>query len=253
MNSIYTSRGMSNANSGFCAMFNNTINVCKLHQDIFRNNNILILESEIEDLFSFKEINENKDYTYDIESHFNELVSSGNYDNSSNAHTIADYNKILEKNKTYNDIFQIKDISEYNKELIKFIDDKTLSIHIRGTDKYLEIEPPNTKIIESYIDNMLNNNDITSIFLATDDILYRKLLIDKYGDILKYREQNISMDGKPIHRIPDRSKINKDLMIDIYLLSKSKYFLYSFSNVSYLALVMGIENFKKIKCINEAI
>ena len=253
MNSIYTSRGMSNINSGFCAMFNNTINVCKIHQEIFKNNNILIRENEIESLFNLRCIDNKYDYQYDIESYFNELVISGNYDNSSNAHTIADYNKILEKNKTFNDIFELRNIIEYENELVEFIDDKTLSIHIRGTDKYLEVKPPNTEIIEKHIYDMLNNNDITSIFLATDDIVYRNLLKSKFGNIIKYREQNISLDGKPIHRIPDRSNINKDLMMDIYLLSKSKYFLYSFSNVSYLALIMGINNFKKIKCINETI
>ena len=41
------------------------------------------------------------------------------------------------------------------------------------------------------------------------------------------------------------------MVLDAYLLSETKYFLYCFSNVSYLALTMGINNFKKIDCINE--
>ena len=85
-----------------------------------------------------------------------------------------------------------------------------------------------------------------------DDMFYIDKIISRFGNIVKYyKDKTISLDGRPLHFIDDRTKLNKELMTDVYLLSESKYFLYCFSNVSYLALTMGINNFKKIKCINE--
>jgi hypothetical protein len=148
--------------------------------------------------------------------------------------------------------FKLKDNEYYEVEKNKYINDKTLSIHIRGTDKSSEINPPSINSIFSKVEEMIDNNEIDNIFLATDDIFYINNMISRFGSIVKYRKnKKISFDGRPLHFIDDRTELNKELMIDVYLLSESKYFLYCFSNVSYLALTMGINNFKKIKCINE--
>ncbi len=252
MRSVYSSRGMTKNHAGFCVIFNNCINVCKLHQEKFNNSDVLVDVPEINNLFNLRNIKD-LPYTYDIESVFVDLVVKGLYDNSSNAHVICDSDKLIAKNKIYNEFFELKNIEDYEKEALKFIDDKTLAIQLRGTDKHNEVTPPSVEQIESHIKQMLSNNTINSIFLSTDDIVYQNLLIEKFGDIVKYRDKDISMNGNPLHFIDDRTELNKDLMMDIYLLSKSKYFLYSFSNVSYLALTIGINNFEKIKCLNEAV
>lgn len=247
MKSFYRANGMNKNKAGFGAIFNNTINVCKYHYEKFNNNDIFIDNDEINDLFETKDINKSE-CSYDLEKSYDDSM----YPNPSNAHVLCDIESVKEKNRILNIFFKLKDIEYYEVEKNKFINDKTLSIHIRGTDKSSEINPPNINSIFSKVQEMIDNNEIDNIFLATDDIFYINNMILRFGSMVKYRkDRTISFDGRPLHFIDDRTKLNKELMTDVYLLSESKYFLYCFSNVSYLALTMGINNFKKIKCINE--
>ena len=248
MKSFYRASGMNKNRAGFGAIFNNTVNVCKYHYEKFNNNNIFIDNNEINEIFYTKEINNKDEYLYDLEKSYDNSM----YPNPSNAHVICDIEKVKEKNKIFNIFFKLKDIEYYEFEKNKYINDKTLSIHIRGTDKSSEVTPPNIEYIFSNIQEMIDNNEIDNIFLATDDMFYIDKITSRFGNIVKYyKDKTISLDGRPLHFIDDRIKLNKELMTDVYLLSESKYFLYCFSNVSYLALTMGINNFKKIKCINE--
>jgi len=238
--------------AGFCATLNNTINICLHHYNIFNNYDVLLKVPEIDEIFDYKaSLNafNDSDYTYDIASDFKYGISQ-KYDNSSNAHVIADKEKITKKNSIFENIFILKNNNLYEEERLKFINDKTLAIQLRGTDKSREVTPPNFQNIKKNIDEMLLNNDIDNIFLATDDMVYQNFLISEYGDIVKFRNKTISKDGNPIHFIEDRTLINFEVMLDVYLLSKANYFLYTFSNVSYAALTLGINNFKKINCLN---
>lgn len=61
----------------------------------------------------------------------------------------------------------------------------------------------------------------------------------------------ISYDGNPLHFSNNRKKTNKDFLLDVYVLSNCNYFLYCYSNVSYLALTLGFEKQKHIKNIND--
>ena len=247
MKSFYRASGMKKNICGFGAIFNNTINVCKYHYEKFNNNDIFIDNDEINELFETKDVNKSE-YLYDLEKSYDESM----YSNPSNAHVLCDIESVKEKNKILNIFFKLKDNEYYEFEKNKYINDKTLSIHIRGTDKNSEIKPPSINSIFSKVQEMIDNNEIDNIFLATDDIFYINSMTSKFGSIVKYRkDRKISFDGRPLHFIDNRTELNKELMTDVYLLSKSKYFLYCFSNVSYLALTMGINNFKKIKCINE--
>ena len=249
MISIYRSRSMSKKISGFGVIVNNAINVCSYHYDKFNNYNIKIDVGEINDLFNTRDFV--SDSYYDIESDFNNLVVSGLYDNSSNSHVICDYEKVLKKNSVFESIFKLKYLDDY--KLSNLVNDKTLAIHLRGTDKSKEITPINTNQIINHIKNMIDNYDIDNIFISTDDIFYRNLLISEFGNMIRFNDHCISLDSNPIHFIDNRVDINKEMIKDVYLISQSPYFLYSFSNVSYLALTMGIKNFKKINCLNENI
>lgn len=248
MKSFYKAVGMSKSHAGFCAIFNNTVNVCKYHFEIFNNNDILIQNDEINELFETKKIDNIFDYDFDLEKSYDD----SKFPNPSNAHVICDYNLVKEKNRIFNTFFKLKDIKQYESEKNNFINDNTLSIHIRGTDKSTEVNPPGLDLIYYKIDEMLRlYSNIDNIFLATDDIYYVNNLQSRYGDKLRFRkDKKISIDGRPIHFIEDRTLINRELMLDVYLLSQSKYFLYCFSNVSYLALTLGINNFIKIDCLN---
>jgi hypothetical protein len=239
--------GMNKNWAGFGSIFNNTVNVCKYHYEKFNNFDVLIEHDEINCIFETPVISDKSEYTYDLEKSYDESM----YPNPSNAHVLCNVEQVKEKNKIFNMFFKLKDLEYYELERSKYINDKTLAVHIRGTDKCSEIVPPNLDHIFLKVQEMIDENEIDNIFLATDDMYYVNSMKLKFGDIVKYRETNtISLDSCPIHLIEDRTKINKEVMIDIYLLSESKYFLYCFSNVSYLALTMGINNFKQINCLN---
>lgn len=249
MISIYKSKLFSKKKSGFAVIVNGAINICSHHYNKFNNYNIKIDVDEINELFITKDFLSEK--YYDIEADFNNLVISGLYDNSSNSHVVCDYDKVIKKNLVFENIFKLKYLDDYKSN--NLVNDKTLAIHLRGTDKYTEIIPINANQIINHIKNMIDNYDIDNIFISTDDIFYRNLLISEFGNMVRFNDHIISLDSKPIHFIDNRIDINKQLIKDVYLLSQSPYFLYSFSNVSYLALTMGIKNFKKINCLNEDI
>jgi hypothetical protein len=124
-------------------------------------------------------------------------------------------------------------------------------LQIRGTDKTSEIPRISDNVIIESITKMLNDNQLNKVFLSTDDNYYLELIKNNFKEILIYNENNlISHDGNPIHFSNDRKKINKDVLLDVYLLSNCEYFLYCYSNVSYLALTLGSQKQKYIKNIN---
>ena len=129
------------------------------------------------------------------------------------------------------------------------IDDNTLGIQIRGTDKKNELPELEIEKIFSLIDQF----DKQKIFLATDDKKYLDLILNRYGDRIIYDSSlQISSNSQSLHHnCTDRFKINEEVLSSVYLLSKCKYFLYSFSNVSLLALIMGAQNFKFIDYLNK--
>ena len=102
------------------------------------------------------------------------------------------------------------------------------------------------------IDRTFNKNQIIILNYNSLNQNQRKYFEKNFSNYkIVYTEKNVSKDGRPIHfDLSNRKKLNQELMIDVYLLSKSKYFLYCFSNVSYLALIMGIHDFDKIDCVN---
>ena len=243
---------------GFCCWFNIHINIIKHHEDLYNNYEVLFEDPENEKIFNIKKPQfDLTTYTNDIGQEYHRSMINGSIDNYSNAHTICDESrlpKLKQKNRIFNEFFSLKNLSLYVEEENKYLTNKTLGIHIRGTDTDAMGRYNNEQNIFSHIEYMLNNHEIDNIFLATDDIRYQNLLIEKYGQIVKYKnDKTISHDGKIYIYVEDRSDLNQEVMIDVYLLSKCKYLLYSFSNVSYLALTMGIENFSKILCFAEEI
>jgi hypothetical protein len=237
-----------NKQGGFCVILNNSINVCLQYYKIYKNYNLYLDIPELDQIFDFG--NQNIENIENIEN-FEPIWINSNFDNSSNAHVVCDIQKLREKNRIFNLFFPFKNLDFFENESNKFINDTTLGLHIRGTDKFTEIVPPNIDSVISNIRSILNDSIVNNIFLATDDKYYKDIILNEFGDLVKTRDVTISLDRKPIHFIDDRSNINLEVMTDVYLLSKCSHFFYCFSNVSYSALILGIDNFKKIECINE--
>lgn len=236
---------------GFCSIVCGIIDMALEHYIVNDNYNIQISEDQTLNLFD--NISPKTNQSYDVgswwlERYFSNQIYQGQY----NAHTPANIENLKLKNKVYNNILKIK--NEYlekfeSKRLELGIDQDTLAIQIRGTDKKEELPEIRIETIFSLIDKTKKEK----IFVSTDDEYYLNGLLNRYGNkIIFDKSLQISSGSQSIHHnCSNRLQINEEVLSSVYLLSKCNYFLYSFSNVSLLALIMGIDNFKFIDYINK--
>jgi hypothetical protein len=242
---------------GFCSIVCGIIDMAMEHYIENNNFNVKVGEPQTLELFdniSLKTNNQTFAFSdYDVGPWWLEKFFSNKiYQNEYNAHTPANIDNLKIKNKVYNNILRVKE--EYlqkfkTKEKELGIDENTLGIQIRGTDKKQEL--PEIKI-ESII-KLIEQTKIEKIFVSTDDKNYLDPLLDRYGNRIIYDKSiTISCDSQSLHHnCSNRSQINEEVLSSVYLLSKCNYFLYSFSNVSLLALIMGVNNFKFIDYLNK--
>tara|TARA_R110001599_G_scaffold166503_1_gene355992 strand:+ start:5327 stop:6103 length:777 start_codon:yes stop_codon:yes gene_type:complete len=240
---------------GFCSIINQIIDIAILHNKLYGDYNINIEDNQILSLFNVK-TNNTSGETYDAGVRFLDEFFGGNIDNSNNAHTIPNQENLLVKNETLNSILEIKpEIEpEFKRKINELIGDEPfLGVQLRGTDKKKEIpETTNEKIIEG-IDAALKETNLKKIFLATDDIKYVNLIVDTYGDemVIINKDNIFSTDSIPIHITQKKHIININVLRDVYFLKHSSYICYTYSNVGYLAMIMGIKNIKNFKVLNK--
>ena len=136
-----------------------------------------------------------------------------------------------------------------NKKIDLEIDEDTLGVQIRGTDKKQEL--PEIQIESIF--NLIDSTKKQKIFVATDDKYYLNCLLNRYGERIIYDDSlQISSGSQSIHHnCSNRSQVNEEVLSSVYLLSKCSHFLYSFSNVSLLALILGINDFQFIDYLNK--
>ena len=221
---------------GFCSIVCAIIDIALEHYSVYDDCDCEVLESQTLELFDSIHKGESE---YDagpwwLERFFSNKLHHSEY----SAHTVANPSNLILKNMILQNILSIK-----KDKLLKFenkykdlgLTNRTLAVQIRGTDKNTEIEEPNIENIICKIDSYLESNLVDNIFLATDDTKFFDKLKSHYGDLLLYdNEVRMSEDGTPLHRLSDRCK----------------HFLYSFSNVSLLALIMGANTQETIVNLN---
>jgi hypothetical protein len=217
------------------------------------NDNFNIEISESQTLSLFDNISPKNNHTYEVGSWWLERYFSNQiYEFQYNAHTPANLDNLKIKNKVYNKILKIKDeyLDKFNRKKLELgIDEDTLGIQIRGTDKKQEL--PEIQI-ESIFDSIDKVNK-QKIFVSTDDKYYLDGLLNRYGERIVYDNSlQISSGSESIHHnCLNRSQINEEVLSSVYLLSECSHFLYSFSNVSLLALITGVNNFQFVDYLNK--
>lgn len=236
---------------GFCSIVCGIIDMSLEHYIVNNNFNIKIEENQTLNLFD--NISSQTNETYDVGSWWLErYLSNQIYQGQYNAHTPANIDNLKIKNKVYTNILKIKNqyLEKFeNKRLRLGIDNNTLGVQVRGTDKKIEL--PEIQIESIF--NLIDSYNKEKIFVATDDKYYLNSLLSKYGNRIIYDDTiQISSGSQSIHHnCSNRSKVNEEVLSNVYLLSRCKYFLYSFSNVSLLALIMGANNFQSIDFLNK--
>jgi hypothetical protein len=235
---------------GFCSIVCGIIDISLEHYIV--NNDFEIKINEPQTLRLFDNISPKTNKTYDAGSWWLERYFSNQiYQPEYNAHTPSNIDNLKIKNKVYNQILKIKDeyLEAFEIKRKNYnIDGNTLGVQIRGTDKKTEL--PEIKIENIY--SMIDSNIKEKIFVATDDKSYLDALIERYGNRIVYDSSvTISNNKEPLHLSTcDRPKINEEVLSNVYLLSCCGSFLYSFSNVSLLALIMGVYNFETFYHLN---
>jgi hypothetical protein len=238
---------------GFCSIVCAIIDIALEHYSVYDNLNCNIFESQTLKLFD--NVYEDGDDEYDagswwLDRFFQNQLHHSDY----TAHTIANVENLKLKNKVFDSILKIKDDKRklFEKKFADLgITNKTLGIQIRGTDKKNEIPEPSIDNIIQKIDRYFDMVDIQNIFLATDDIKYLNPIKERYGNVVVYDDTiHISSDNAPLHNLPNRDIINEEVLSSVFILSSCSHFLYSFSNVSLLALIMGANHHKTILNLN---
>ncbi len=235
---------------GFCSIVCGIVDMALEHYIVNDNFNIEVVESQTLNLFDNISPKSNQSYnvgSWWLERYFSNQIYQGQY----NAHTPANIDNLKVKNKVYNNILRIKDeyVEKFENKRVKLgIDGDTLGVQIRGTDKKEELPEIEIETVFELIDS----NDREKIFVATDDKYYLDYLLDRYGSRIIYDSTlQISSGSQSIHHnCLNRSQVNEEVLSSVYLLSKCSHFLYSFSNVSLLALIIGINDFEFIDYLN---
>lgn len=236
---------------GFCSIVCGIIDMALEHYIATNNFNLEISETQTLNLFDNISPKTNRKYdvgSWWLERYFSNQIYQGQY----NAHTPANLDNLKIKNKVYNQILKIKDeyLDKFEKKRLELgLDENTLGVQIRGTDKKQEL--PEIEIQNIF--NLIDKLEKKKIFVATDDKYYLDCLLNRYDERIIYDDSlQISNGSQSLHHnCSDRSQINEEVLSSVYLLSKCSYFLYSFSNVSLLALIMGVNNFQFINHLNK--
>lgn len=238
---------------GFCSIVNQIIDIAILHNNRYGDYNVIVDDSQI--LRFFNQKNTFIGDEYDAGVLFLNEFFNGRIQNTFNAHTLPNYSDLKLKNTSLNNILELKSevVKDFNRKLNELLgDEKYIGVQLRGTDKKNEIEEtPDNKIIEG-INTALGDSGLTKIFLATDDMKYVDLIRSNYSEdmVVINHDNTFSLDGKPIHTTFERNKINLDVLRDVYLLKNSTYLCYMYSNVSHLAMIMGVDTIKEFKLLN---
>ena len=134
----------------------------------------------------------------------------------------------------------------------KYLKDKTLSIHLRGTDKFHPIyghhknlrNEQNFSNIEKIIKLKMNRYKIKKIFLASDDKEYIKLVKNEFQKKMIKMNSTIFSDKDGVHRDniyqneDFKTKLGEEAILDSILMSKCSYSLLSQSNLSLVSILL---------------
>jgi hypothetical protein len=157
-------------------------------------------------------------------------------------------------NFIYNNFITLKDdVKSLIKKETTDINEKTLGVHIRKTDKFMVDKfnepmafPIDDNLVFEIIDNKIS--DFEKIFLATDCTETYNLYKKRYGSILLDNERIRGYGKKSIHTGNKLNGYKKGLecLLDSYILSNCGFLIRSTSNLSLFSMFMNLN----LQCIN---
>jgi len=160
----------------------------------------------------------------------------------SNAHSDPILESLKKKHQTFTMKFAFRDPEL--KALERNPDERILGVHLRGTDKFKEIVPPSTMQIRRRISAIISQNKIEKVYLATDDKKYETMMKKHFSNFLVESDRAfLGSSRKPTHlgglSADELGEVDYQALRDAVILSQCSHFLYSYSNLSYFALMLG--------------
>lgn len=234
---------------GFTSIINQIIDIALHHKDKYGNLDVDIHQPQFDGIFSLTKKYGTYDYDPSV-SFLNDFFIGATKHNIFNAHTDINLDNLIERKNVFDELFKFErgfyELVLKTKESL-LIDENMLGLQLRGTDKNIEIPRIDDTTLLKNIDNIINKNNIDRIFLATDDVRYYDLIVSKYGEMVTINHgKTMSSDGTPLHFNGDRVRLNKEVLLDVLLLSNCGYLVYTLSNVGFLSSMFGVNKLKTI-------
>lgn len=154
------------------------------------------------------------------------------------------YNNLITPFIKPNQIIQNKVDAFFDKHLAG---NYTIGIHIRGTDKAIEIKPVPVETIIQIANDLAAQIPNCQFFVATDDNALLEIAKNTLNGKVIYYDSHRSTNGKPIHNGNDKPSDNskailgEEVLIETLLLAKCNKFIHTASNVSISALLFNPE------------
>lgn len=170
------------------------------------------------------------------------------------AHHVASKANLTAKKGAMDSILALKDIETLEDQVMNLIAPGTLGIHLRGTDKRSEVIPPSMMSIRQSIDSFIRAHPVNHIFLSTDDFKYVKFMERYWPDLVVPRDYPMPKNNrKPLHLNlgSDAEVLQADqtAIKDAVALAHCDFFMYSASNLSHFALILGADCHREIQSL----
>lgn len=178
------------------------------------------------------------------------------YTSKDGVKNLKNYNKINHLRKIFKKYIKFKPqiLDQSNNFLKKNIKEKTLSVHIRGTDKF-KVHSKGTDYILKFQSKLVekiklikNKNKFKKIFLATDDYYIHNLMKKNFMSTLVRKKVSLRKNKEALHVASlyenEQTKIQncKEALIDAIILSKCEESLLCQSNLSILSILLRNNN-----------
>ena len=125
-------------------------------------------------------------------------------------------------------------------QLTTAIPAKTLGVHVRRTDHYIEVPQVSIEVYKKLVTQKMQSGKFDHIFISTDDDTALAELKEYFGaySVLS-NEVTRSVDGTPVHKPDEPSsgyQLGLEALIDAYSLSLCSELILANSNFSYCSL-----------------
>lgn len=171
---------------------------------------------------------------------------------------ITELHEIVEQYIQFQPALQQELKEHYYKMKSKY--QKVMGIHVRGTDMYVagkQHNKPSSKFMDfQELQNIVNKNNIDGIFLCTDDSEVVKKFQKFFGDKIyvtdSVRQVNGRLEGIHFDKALGKGRkehkylLGKEVITDMYLLSKCNVLVCGPSNVAFAAMIFNNNSYEDI-------